>query len=98
MRRTHFKLNVTGLTTCNNCAALIPAHTVCPQCGFYRGEDVLKLEGEKKVVAPSKRRARKQVKAAEENKDTKKAAEKTTKVKKTAPTTNVTKKQKVVSE
>lgn len=93
MRRSHFKLTVSGLTTCSNCAALIPAHTVCPKCGFYKGEDVLKLEGDKKVAAPTKRRTRRNV-----AKTPKVEAEKATKVKKTAPSSAVTKKQKVVSE
>ncbi|NLI95017.1 MAG: 50S ribosomal protein L32 [Erysipelotrichaceae bacterium] len=40
-RRTHFKLKVEGLTTCSNCGTLIPSHTVCPECGFYKGEEVI---------------------------------------------------------
>lgn len=38
LRRTHFKLSVTGLTTCSNCGAMIKAHHVCPKCGFYAGK------------------------------------------------------------
>jgi len=41
LRRTHFKLNVTGLVTCSNCGAMIKSHHVCPQCGFYNGKQVL---------------------------------------------------------
>ncbi len=41
MRRTHFKLGVPGLVTCPHCGALIPAHTVCPKCGYYKGEKVI---------------------------------------------------------
>lgn len=41
LRRTHFKLNVTGLVTCANCGAMIKSHHVCPKCGFYDGKQVL---------------------------------------------------------
>lgn len=41
LRRTHFKLNVTGLVTCPNCGAMIKSHHVCPKCGFYDGKAVL---------------------------------------------------------
>lgn len=48
MRRTHYKLNVTGLTTCPNCGTLIRAHHVCPECHYYAGKDVIsKSEPEK---------------------------------------------------
>ncbi len=42
LRRTHFKLNVTGLVTCPHCGAMIKSHHVCPQCGYYNGKQVLK--------------------------------------------------------
>ena len=41
LRRTHFKLSVTGLVTCPNCGALIKSHTVCPKCGSYNGKVVM---------------------------------------------------------
>lgn len=44
MRRTHFKLNVTGLVTCGNCGATIVSHRVCPKCGFYDGKQVVDVE------------------------------------------------------
>ena len=40
LRRTHFKLNVTGLVTCPQCGAMIKAHHVCPKCGYYAGKPV----------------------------------------------------------
>jgi len=42
MRRTHYKLNVTGVTTCPNCGAMIKSHTICTKCGYYDGKQVLK--------------------------------------------------------
>jgi large subunit ribosomal protein L32 len=35
------------LVTCPHCGALIQAHHVCPECGFYDGKDVLHLSKEK---------------------------------------------------
>ena len=41
LRRTHFKLHVTGLVTCPHCGAMIKSHHVCPKCGYYDGKQVL---------------------------------------------------------
>ncbi|MBR0033891.1 MAG: 50S ribosomal protein L32 [Bacilli bacterium] len=42
LRRTHFKLSVSGLVTCPNCGATIKSHNVCPKCGYYNGKEVVK--------------------------------------------------------
>ena len=75
MRRTHFKLSVSGLVKCPNCGATIKSHTVCPKCGFYNGKDVMTRQKEEKVVdvkpakkapakkAPAKKAERKKEKA-----------------------------------
>ena len=52
LRRTHFKLAVTGLVTCPNCGEMIKAHQVCPKCGYYGGK-VVYLNG--KVVKEEKK-------------------------------------------
>ncbi|MDD7736246.1 MAG: 50S ribosomal protein L32 [Bacilli bacterium] len=44
MRRTHFKLSVTGLTKCSNCGATIVSHRVCPECGYYDGKQVVDVK------------------------------------------------------
>ena len=41
MRRTHFKLSVSGLVKCPNCGAMIKSHNVCPKCGYYAGKQVV---------------------------------------------------------
>ena len=56
LRRTHFKLAVTGLVTCPNCGEMIKAHQVCPKCGYYGGK-VVYLNG--KVVKETKKAAAK---------------------------------------
>jgi large subunit ribosomal protein L32 len=47
MRRTHFKLSVSGLVKCPNCGAMIKSHNVCPKCGYYNGKAVV-TKAEKK--------------------------------------------------
>lgn len=37
-RRTHDVAVAPTLVVCSNCGALNIAHTVCSQCGFYRGK------------------------------------------------------------
>ncbi len=40
LRRTHFKLTVSGLVSCSNCSETIQSHRVCPHCGYYNGKKV----------------------------------------------------------
>ena len=71
LRRTHFKLNVTGLVTCPQCGAMIKAHHVCPKCGYYAGKPVYlngklvkedKAEKKPAKKAPAKKSAKKEEK------------------------------------
>ena len=32
------------LIECNHCHAQKPAHVVCPECGFYKGKQVLTVK------------------------------------------------------
>ncbi len=41
LRRSHLALSETTLTTCKNCGAQIKQHRVCPECGFYKGKQVI---------------------------------------------------------
>lgn len=66
-RRTHFKLNVTGLITCSNCSKLIRSHTVCPSCGFYAKKQIIQV-GETVAAAPVKEAKAKPVKKAKKEK------------------------------
>lgn len=40
-RRTHFKLQVPGMTACDNCGELKLAHRICKSCGHYKGKEVV---------------------------------------------------------
>jgi large subunit ribosomal protein L32 len=81
MRRTHFKLEVSGLVLCPNCGAMIKSHHVCPKCGYYNGKKVIKVDGDKKEVAPVAAPKAKKAKKAVETKVEETKAEKTAEVK-----------------
>lgn len=65
LRRTHFKLEVSGLVTCPNCGEMIKSHRVCPKCGYYAGKattkdgKLIKPEAAKKAAATGKKSTRK---------------------------------------
>lgn len=43
-RRAHIRLEAQNGLTCPNCAHIIRAHTVCKNCGYYDGRQVLVLK------------------------------------------------------
>ena len=45
-RRTHWKLSSPGLTRCSHCNQPKTPHSVCPNCGFYAGREVVRIEEE----------------------------------------------------
>lgn len=40
-RRTHYKATVPTLATCSNCGSAVMYHHVCPECGYYRGRQLI---------------------------------------------------------
>ena len=40
-RRTHDFAPVPTLATCPNCGATVIYHRVCPECGYYRGRQII---------------------------------------------------------
>ena len=40
-RRTHDKAKLPTLATCSNCGATVMYHHVCPECGYYRGRQII---------------------------------------------------------
>ena len=70
-RRANWKGTVPATTTCKNCNAIIPTHTVCPECGFYKGK-LVSIKGNAEVapvveeeVKPAKKATKKSTKKAE---------------------------------
>lgn len=43
-RRTHQALTAPKLVSCHQCHQRIPAHTVCSNCGTYKGKAVVSTE------------------------------------------------------
>lgn len=43
-RRSHDGLTAANLVVCPACRAKRLPHTVCPNCGNYRGEEVIRVE------------------------------------------------------
>lgn len=45
-RRAHDALEVKKLVRCSNCGEMRLPHTVCPNCGFYKGREIIKVEND----------------------------------------------------
>jgi large subunit ribosomal protein L32 len=43
-RRAHDAIGTPNLVACSNCKAMKLPHRVCPQCGTYRGRQVLVVD------------------------------------------------------
>ena len=50
-RRAHDAIGVPNLVDCSNCGQKALPHRVCPNCGHYRGRQVLDVEDEKATPA-----------------------------------------------
>lgn len=40
-RRTNWKLKRTGLNVCSHCSSPRLPHRICPNCGYYDGQEVV---------------------------------------------------------
>jgi large subunit ribosomal protein L32 len=45
-RRSHDSLSLKHLVRCDNCGEYRMSHTVCPHCGYYKGEQVIEVKDE----------------------------------------------------
>lgn len=45
-RRAHDAIQATNLVQCSNCGEMRLQHTVCPNCGYYQGREVIEIEKE----------------------------------------------------
>ena len=44
LRRTHLKKDAPSTTKCPKCGATIKPHRACPECGNYKGKEVVKVK------------------------------------------------------
>ncbi|MCD4705273.1 50S ribosomal protein L32 [bacterium] len=42
--RSHLALKKTNLVKCPKCKTVIKPHRACPKCGYYKGEEVIKIK------------------------------------------------------
>ena len=45
-RRAHDALKARNLTICTNCGSMRLPHTVCAECGYYKGREVIEVSKE----------------------------------------------------
>lgn len=43
-RRTHDSLEASNLVQCSNCGEMRLPHRVCPNCGYYKGREVIEVK------------------------------------------------------
>ncbi|MBO4387865.1 MAG: 50S ribosomal protein L32 [Spirochaetales bacterium] len=43
-KSANMKLDKPTLTVCSKCGNLVLPHRVCPKCGYYKGEQIVKIE------------------------------------------------------
>ena len=69
-RRSNWKATKPATTTCSKCGAIVLAHTVCTECGYYKGKPAsIKHENYSEAVVESKP-AKKETKKAEVKEET----------------------------
>ena len=56
-RRSQLKLKTQKMAVCNKCKSPTLSHRVCRNCGYYKGQDVMKLE-QKSKAKEERRKAR----------------------------------------
>ena len=62
-RRANWKATKPETTKCHNCGATVLTHTVCTECGTYKGQPV-KLADKAAAAAPAEKPAKKSTKKA----------------------------------
>ena len=45
-RRTHYKMVVPTRSICPQCREVKLPHQICLKCGYYKGREVIAIEGE----------------------------------------------------
>lgn len=65
-RRSQIKAKKTSLAVCSKCNSKLIPHRICPNCGYYKGNDILKLEEKAQKKEERRKEKEEAEKAAEE--------------------------------
>ncbi len=82
-RRGHFKTTLPQLSKCPNCGTPKRSHTICPECGWYKGKKIIKTKLDERIASrlkatkPATTTKKEVAPKAEEKKTEKPAAKKT---------------------
>ncbi len=66
MRRSHIRLKKKGLTNCSHCGRAALLHSVCKECGYYKGREVINVLA--KLEKKERKKREKEIKAREKEK------------------------------
>ncbi len=66
-RRSHISIKAPKLTTCSKCGKPVLGHTLCQNCGYYKGMEV--IDTMKKLTKKEKKAKAKEIKENEEQKE-----------------------------
>jgi large subunit ribosomal protein L32 len=69
-RRLHVYTSIPGLTKCTKCGKSVLPHTVCWNCGYYKGVEVLNVM--EKLNKKEKKKREKEIRAQEREQNTSK--------------------------
>jgi len=47
-RANHDRMDMPAISSCRQCGSPMRPHNSCPECGTYRGRQVIKVESDKK--------------------------------------------------
>ena len=64
-RRSHIFLKKLNLVACQKCGHLVLPHTVCPNCGFYNGREVIDVM--KKLTRKERKEKEKELTGSKES-------------------------------
>ncbi|MEK7124579.1 MAG: 50S ribosomal protein L32 [Patescibacteria group bacterium] len=62
-RRMHIFIKPAGLATCPKCSKPVRPHTICQNCGFYKGQEFIDILG--KLSKKEKKAREAEIKASE---------------------------------
>jgi len=60
-RRANIFLTAPSLIKCPKCGSLVPPHTVCPNCGYYKNREVIDVL--KKLTKKERKQKEKEIKS-----------------------------------